>query len=121
MDGKQHDVPCVFQIWIKKTEPRATVEAVFPKGFVYVKHYAQWDLAVRRVGVNAGRAVLPSNGGPSPQSHYFVSLDAPHKKSSDRVAGLLSKHQFPSNTVGPRSLSKPEVSEILNGFLAALR
>lgn len=117
LNGAAYDVPCVFQIWQKRAEARPPVIAVEAVGFQYVKGDAPYDLAIRRVGALAGRA-YPAAGGPySVQSHYFVKLAGGGTTDAAVVAARLNAHEFPSNTVGPRSLSKSEINEVLNGIL----
>ena len=113
VNEKPHDVPCVFQVWERQAESRAPVPTVEPVGFRYVKHTEPHDIAIRRVGVNAGCAFL-SGGTFSPQSHYFIKfLDAAVVEKRGAIMQQLSAHPFPSNTTGPRSLSKGEITAVL--------
>jgi hypothetical protein len=116
VNGRAHDVPCVFQIWEKKDVARTTVASVQPTGYAYVKSTEPFDIAIRRVGVFAGAAYL-GGGTFSPQSHYFVKLTLGTEKRGE-IVQKLSAHPFPSNTTGPRSLSKGEISAVLNGLVA---
>lgn len=109
-----YDVPCVFQIWMKKDTARDKELKIEPLGFNYVKNTASYDLTIRRVGVNAGTAKDKSIKV-SAQSHYFIKLDDLSKKEDLLVA--INNHTFPSNTVGPRSLSKNEINVVLNAKL----
>jgi hypothetical protein len=118
LNGSPYDVPCVFQIWQRRAEARPPVIAVEAVGFQYVKD--GYDLAVRRVGALAGRA-YPAAGGPySVQSHYFLKLGGGRTTDASVVTARLNAHEFPSNTVGPRSLSKSEINEVLNRILAEM-
>jgi hypothetical protein len=110
-DGEVHDVPCIFQVWVRSDVTRIVAPPIIPTYYAYVNKEKS-DVAVRRVGVNAGKAWLTSTYH-SPQSHYFLSLggrdvnvwlEAFHKKST-------FTHD---NTVGPRSISKPELNVVLN-------
>jgi hypothetical protein len=53
INGLPHDVPCVFQIWQKKTNIRNPEQKILPIGFDYVKE--NYDIAFRRVGGLAGK------------------------------------------------------------------
>ena len=106
-----YDVPCVFQIWLKKDTRREKELKIEPLGFNYVKNTDSYDLTIRRVGVNAGTA-KDKSVKVSAQSHYFIKLDDVSKKEDLIVA--INNHIFPSNTVGPRSLSKNEINLVLN-------
>jgi len=113
-----YDVPCVFQIWEKQSEDRVNSQAVNEIGFKYVKASEEFNVSVRRVGARAGTCKLQSEGPFNIQTHYFIRLDNPSK--SQLLLEALNAHVFPSNTVGPRSLSKGEVNEVINKLLLSL-
>ncbi len=118
VNGAPYDVPCVFQVWERQTEARAQVAATPPIGFTYVKATEIHDLIIRRVGVYAGAAYLPSTTEQrSPQSHYFIRLDPAYVPQTAKILERLNAHTFPTNTTGPRSISKPEVNDVLNTIL----
>jgi hypothetical protein len=122
-----YDVPCVFQIWQKRSVPRIVPEKITEKGFQYVKETDPRDIVIRRVGVYAGRCF--HSGGDinsateyNKQTHYFIKLDeqfvaAQHVKE---IVDNINAHVFPTNTTGPRSLSKPEINDVLNEILNAV-
>ena len=119
-----YNVPCVFQIWQKRSAPRIVPEKITEKGFQYVKETDPRDIVIRRVGVYAGRCF--DGGGDvnsateyNKQTHYFIKLDeqfvaAQHVK---QIVDNINAHVFPTNTTGPRSLSKPEINIVLNEVL----
>jgi hypothetical protein len=122
VNGKEYDVPCVFQIWVKEEEDRVVAEPVKEEGFRYKKAGEPFTIAFKRVGGRAGQCALSTQGSPpfNPQFHYFLELDPlllPHAK---KIVDTVNQHTFPTNTVGPRSLSKSEANEVLNGVLAGL-
>ena len=117
VNGGSYDVPCVFQIWQKKEMDRNISEPVKESGFQYVKGTEQYHLAFRRVGGKAGTCYLKGSGEFSVQSHYFLNLEDKYIPSLQKIVDLVNKHVFPSNTVGPRSLSKGEVNEVFNEIL----
>ena len=114
VNERSYDVPCVFQIWVKKDTERDREVKVEQLGFMYVKQTDSYDLTIRRVGVNAGTAKEKSEKV-SAQSHYFIKLDNVEKR--EEVIQKINAHTFPTNTVGPRSLSKNEINLVLNRFL----
>jgi len=114
VNGEPYDVPCIFQIWEKKTTNRTIPEQEKEVGFTYVK---EGDIACRRVGVNAGKCYSYEASKYSPQSHYFISLATEYKASVKKIIDAMSAYEFPSNTVGPRSLSKGEINKVLNEIL----
>ena len=107
----EYDVPCVFQIWIKKDFNREKKEKEIPNGFTFVKKNEQPDISFRRVGVYAGK-VDTNIEDKSEQSHYFI------KFTKDVDVSSLHNIEFDKdNTVGPRSISKPELIEKFNEIL----
>lgn len=112
-----YDVPCVFQIWQKKSEDRPKSELIKETGFQYVKGSEDYHIAFRRVGGKAGTCFLKGSGVFSLQSHYFLKLDSPHVANTQKIIEAVNKHIFPSNTVGPRSLSKSEANAVLNRII----
>jgi hypothetical protein len=116
VNGQAYDVPCVFQIWKKQTTERVLEQSIEPAGFQYVKHTEPFHIAVRRVGVNAGRA-HPGGATYAFQSHYFLRLQEHHIPYITAIIEKVNRHTFPSNTTGPRSLSKSEINEVLNPIL----
>lgn len=114
VNGSPYHVPCIFQVWKRKETPRDSVAETKPVGFAFVKSTEPHDMVFRRVGVNAGQCNLP--GQHSPQSHYFLHFNDP--RVVHRVIEQTNQHTFPSNTTGPRSLSKSETAEFLNTAIA---
>jgi len=111
MNNIEYDVPCVFQIWIKKSFNREKREKEIPNGFNFVKKNEQPDISFRRVGVYAGK-VDTNIEDKSEQSHYFIKFT----KQVD-VSSLHNIEFDKDNTVGPRSISKPELIEKFNEIL----
>jgi hypothetical protein len=118
LNGIPYDVPCVFQIWNKMDEDRPISKKVTPEGFQYVKGEDTYDIAFRRVGARAGKCHKSDGTAYSIQSLYFIRLDV--DVSVDDVIDCINEHVFPSNTVGPRSLSKTEANEVINEILKGL-
>ena len=107
VDGVEHDVPCVFQIWEKKTYNRVAIEKLEPSNFVFVEKTDNPDISFRRVGVNAG-TIDVNIDEKSSQSHYFIKFT--NKKSLQENIQQLSKITYSfNNTVGPKSISKQEL------------
>lgn len=111
IDGESHDVPCVFQIWKRETTPRHMPVPVAPIGFTFTKKSDEHTLAFRRVGAYAGRCRLPADTL-SVQSHYFIKLE--DETLRDAIIASSLTYAFPTNTTGPRSLSKGEATEFLH-------
>ena len=116
VNGEPYDVPCVFQIWEKMDILREVPKREAPIKFKFVKHDEQPDISFRRVGVNAGRADKETDKK-SPQSHYFIKLEIP---VTDELISSLNKIEYKnkSDTVGPKSISKDELTREFNAFLS---
>jgi hypothetical protein len=94
VDGGEHDVPCVFQIWQKKETNRDQDEKLEPINFRFVKKIE----------------------GKSNESHYFIKFTN-RKSVADNIERLsLVVYNF-NNTIGPKSISKQELIKYWNGIL----
>jgi predicted RNA methylase len=107
VDGIEHDVPCVFQIWENRQTPRMVKEKVEPLHFRFVEKTENPDISFRRVGVNAGKIDTDTNEK-SIQSHYFIQFTN-NKSVRENVTKLSSITYDFNNTVGPKSISKQEL------------
>jgi hypothetical protein len=117
VNQKEYDVPCVFQIWEKRAYPREIPPPIKESGFTYVKKTEPFHIACKRVGGLAGKC-YPCSPTASldyhAEYHYFLRLDENHIPQLQPIIDAMNAHVFPSNTVGPRSLSKSEINEVLN-------
>jgi len=116
VNGSPYDVPCVFQIWQKRETHRLLEEKIEPRGFNYVKASEPYHVAFRRVGGLAGKCYKHDGTAFSIQSHYFLTF---HEaiEHLDAIVERINQHTFPSNTVGPRSLSKSEANQVINAIM----
>lgn len=107
INGKDYDVPCVFQIWVKKNFNRETPKQLKPVGYSFVKKHEDHDISFRRVGVNAGN-VSKETIDKSEQSHYFIKFS---NELDNETFQKIKNIQFlkSSDTVGPKSISKQEL------------
>lgn len=111
----EHDVPCVFQIWQYKNKLREKIKKVEPINFVFVDKQNNPDISFRRVGVNAGN-IMKDIADKSEQSHYFIKFTN-NKLIDENVEILKNIHFDFNNTVGPKSISKPELISEFNRLL----
>jgi len=116
----EYDVPCVFQIWEKKTAKRTLSKPIKEEGFTYVKHGQPFHIAFKRVGGLAGKCYQAESTDFNRQYHYFLKLEEQYIPHVKTIIDKVNLHTFPSNTVGPRSLSKSEANEVLNTILASI-
>jgi hypothetical protein len=115
VDNKSHDVPCIFQIWEKKTINRFVKTKLEPLNFIFVKKTENPDISFRRIGINAGK-IDNNSQDKSIQSHYFIKFM--NGISTIENINKLSKiiYEF-NNTVGPKSISKQELIFKFNPLL----
>lgn len=115
VDGEEYNVPCIFQIWQRKTTNRIVNKKLEPVNFMFVEKTENPDISFRRVGVNAGIIDTKINEK-SIQSHYFIKFT--NNKSINDNIELLKQIQFNhNNTVGPRSISKQELIKEFNKYI----
>jgi hypothetical protein len=115
VDGLEHTVPCVFQIWEKKSTNRVVSEKLEPNNFMFVEKTQNPDISFRRVGVNAGTIDINIDNK-SVQSHYFIKFTN-NKQVSDNIKNLSIINYDFNNTVGPKSISKQELIYKFNPLL----
>lgn len=111
------DVPSAFMRFSRVEDkpapvPLSTLLASVPFSFCAAD---EAEFSVRRVGGNAGRASLATEGL-SPQSNYFCKVT--DDTDADEVVTCINSVTFAERdwTVGPRSVSK---RELIEGYLSA--
>lgn len=113
------DVPCVFQIWEKKSFKRLPPSKLIPTIFDFVKKEEHPDVSFRRVGVNAGKIEIENLNEKSKESHYFIKFHDLIDKTI--IIEKMRKIQYETNnTVGPKSISKQEIIKAINNILQIL-
>ena len=112
VDEKEYDVPCVFQIWVKKDTDRKVSVKLIPNKYKFVKKEENHDISFRRVGVNAGD-IDRETENKSIQSHYFIKFDM---ELTEELFDTLNTINYDSknNTCGPKSISKQELIKEFN-------
>jgi len=115
VDGKEHDVPCIFQIWEKKLNNRIVNIKLEPLNFIFVKKTENPHISFRRVGVNAG-TIDEKIDEKSSQSHYFIKFTNGNS-TIDNINKLSTITYDFNNTVGPKSISKQELIFKFNPLL----
>jgi hypothetical protein len=103
----EHNVPCIFQIWEKKSYDRDVMLKSLPNNFMFVKKTDNPDISFRRVGVNAG-TIDTCIDNKSIQSHYFIKFTNGHSVTENITQLSTIIYEF-NNTVGPKSISKQEL------------
>ena len=105
--NSSYNVPCVFQVWIKKRKLRElVVRPKFHTDFLFSEP-VNADFAIQRVGGNAGR-VKNRLSCISPNSHYFIkSIEL-----VETVTNIFKDIEWSTvkyNTAGNPSISKTDV------------
>ena len=120
LDNKNKDVPCIFQIWIKKNVKREIIKKINPEGFEYIKDKNSANIALRRVGVYAGNLIINDFDNLSEQSHHFIKFDT--NINIDDFKDEYLKHNFTGkdDTVGPKSINKTEFNKVINSIIKKL-
>jgi predicted RNA methylase len=116
VNGNKHNVPCVFQIWVREQHERQRPLKLVPYLYTFVSINEHPDISVRRVGSNAG--FIDSVEGKSTQSHYFIKFDG--SICLENVIDALKNnitYEF-NNTVGPKSISKQEMIAKFNPVIS---
>jgi hypothetical protein len=115
VNDKEHDVPCVFQIWEKKDHNRKIAKNEKPNKFKFVKKTDNPDISFRRVGIYAGK-ISTNIEDKSIQSHYFIKFN---DSISDEMMKKIKDIDYKSknDTVGPKSISKQELIVEFNKIL----
>jgi len=111
VNGTEHNVPCIFQIWKKKEIAREPIIKLIPSNYKFVKKNENPDISIRRVGGRAGNIDIKSNDK-SIQSHYFIKFDTFNNNILNKLNTLEFKNK--DDTVGPKSISKQELIKELN-------
>lgn len=117
VNGIEHDVPCVFQIWEKKPYDRPPINQLEPQHFMFVTKSQSPHIAVRRVGVYAGNICDKDIEKCSETSHYFIRF-LNNMSILDNIARLSNVTYDVDNTVGPKSISKQELISRFNPLLS---
>lgn len=99
--SKPYNVPAVFQIWERRSEPRKRmrVETSHPDFEFTTPDRA--DFAIQRVGARAGRVHHDLTASPS--SHFFIRGDV------EAIMSQLDFSSFVGNVAGNPSLAKSEI------------
>jgi len=115
VEDRPHNVPCVFQVWVKKDFQRTSFDKIVPFKYKFVKKENEHDISFRRVGFYAGE-IDRNTSNKSQQSHYFIKFeDTLTSKQFDEIATI--NHKCKNDTVGAKSISKQELIRELNKII----
>ena len=100
LEGEEYNVATVWQIWEKRLQPRQKIEKLpMVEDFKFCKRGDTPDIAIRRVGVLAGRIFETSLETRSEESHLFlkVSKNNLEKLRTLNLESCEEKYQTVSN------------------------
>jgi hypothetical protein len=113
VEGKDKDVPCVFQIWEYKNKKRTIIEKQDCIYFEFTTR-EEADLAIRRAGGKAGQLLIGVDH--SETSTYFIKSKHPMLSKAIMLIDL----SVVDNTAGVKSISKNELCEEVNKVMHLL-
>lgn len=110
-DEDRIKVPCVFQVWKRKDTQRKPVRLKTSTNLFDFVDKTKADFRIQRVGGNAGKASFDLTKSPS--SNYFIKNKS--DMSNEDFVDFVNQLKFPTIefTVGPKSLSKGELIEVI--------
>ena len=107
LNGKDYDVPCVFQIWIKKIDLRTLEKRILVHEDFEFLSKSTADFAIQRVGVAAGKVKVDFTKY-AEASHYFIKANESVRRIFEKIDWSSVKH----NTAGNPSISKSELIDL---------
>lgn len=107
---------CVFQIWKKTRTPRPAFKTPFVSDFEFVKRDEAPDIAIRRVGSNAGAIYLSGFETYSTDSNYFIRIINQDKQKVIQNLQALCLETCAEKylTLSTPSLGKYELCQLYN-------
>lgn len=117
INNTEHNVRCVFQIWVKKENPREILAPLVEAENYKIIKKEQLDdtsVAFKRVGGNAGKFYYKNLEKLSKESHIFVKILDDETKFKNCLESLEFTDK--DDTVGAKSISKQELILQLNNL-----
>jgi len=114
VEGKNYNVPCVFQIWEYKKKERK-IDPTIKCPWLEFTTKKDADVCVRRAGGRAGQIVEGLDHSES--STYFIKLKHPLTRKALQLINLA----VVDFTAGVRSISKPELCNEVNKVMEILK
>lgn len=112
--GRPYEVPCCLMLWERREVKRQASKIYVPNEYYSFTSLENAQIAIRRVGANAGRIfIIDEHKLPAKTSHYFIVLDS-CIDTQEFLNAVNNIEWERDNTVGPRSLSKNEITKKIN-------
>lgn len=112
-NDKPYNIPCVFQIWEKRTYERSRPKKIIPTNYTFLPTCKNADFAIRRVGYYAGNVFVSKLCTKNINTHYFIKLN--NKINISKISNIRMKST--NNVSGPKSISKRDIVKHLNKIL----
>lgn len=114
-NNNDYDVPCIFQIWEKKSYQRKDIiESLTHHDFIFSTQ-DDADFAIRRVGGLAGKIILEFKSY-AKSSHYFIKATK-NKNDLIDIFKQIDWNDAKYNTAGNPSISKTEIIKFYQKYL----
>ncbi len=113
--GRDYRVPCVFQIWVKKSTQRPRVGGELEDNDFRFVERSMGKFAIQRVGVNAGR-VKEITDSIASASHYFLASTDEVRAAFECMWQQGAYQGCKYNTSGNPSISKRELLSAYREF-----
>ncbi len=114
LDGEAYDVPCCFQVWVRKPKPRKLIDTTAYSEHIVFVTKEDADLAVRRAGSKAGELIDIPEG--NPDGIYYIKCLSPVSEVIKGINAIDLSYER-NNTAGVRSIAKYELVNKLNGVM----
>ena len=114
VDGRNKDVPCVFQIWELKSKKRNKTENIKSEWLDFVQKGIEVDICVRRAGGKAGKVLDGTDHSES--STYFIKTKHPMVHKALQLIDL----SVTDYTAGVKSISKQELMDEVDRIMEVL-
>lgn len=114
LDGEPYDVPCVFQIWVKKEYKRERFMVGANKWFKQCTP-SEADLVVRRVGGRAGQVLALSTEWNINSTYFLKSLRPDTEACIVSLKDIITEEA--SKSAGVRSIGLDELQYLLDLYI----
>lgn len=116
LDGGAYDVPCCFQVWVRKDQDREVINTDSDNELFQFVKKGEHDLVVRRAGGRAGRLIEDEEDS-AESSNYFIKATCDLEKLTTVLRSLKASDEC-QNTAGTRSIAKFElVNKVKEAFV----
>jgi len=117
LNKKSYNIKSVFQIWTKKAIKRPKIPKAKTNDFEFIKNKNLCNIAIRRVGGNAGLVIINNDAINQTNQECFWYIKAKNPQKVMKIINSFDWKTIGDNTVGPRSISSEEIISIYNKLI----